>query len=131
MIQSIASTLSLQTLRQLSPSPIRNTEPHERLTTGQRAAPPTETETNSAPVKTTSINPLVISASFDQAVAGDSAQLGKSLVQPSPGVSADRTFVDTNEDAANSRALQTRQSLSVSAISLANQQKQELLQLFR
>ncbi|WP_349644076.1 flagellin, partial [Rhodopseudomonas palustris] len=38
---------------------------------------------------------------------------------------------DTNEEAANSQALSTRQSIAVSALSLANQSQQGVLQLLR
>jgi flagellin-like hook-associated protein FlgL len=45
--------------------------------------------------------------------------------------SANLTQADINLEAANSQALQTRQSLSVSALSLANQAQQSVLQLLR
>ncbi|MFH6785391.1 MULTISPECIES: DUF1522 domain-containing protein [Methylobacterium] len=41
------------------------------------------------------------------------------------------TDADLNEEAANSQALSTRQSLTVSALSLANQSQQSILQLLR
>ncbi|MET3908858.1 flagellin [Bradyrhizobium sp. S3.3.6] len=41
------------------------------------------------------------------------------------------TLADTNEEAANSQALSTRQSIGVSALSLANQSQQSVLQLLR
>jgi flagellin-like hook-associated protein FlgL len=41
------------------------------------------------------------------------------------------TLADTNEEAANSQALSTRQSIAVSALSLANQSQQSVLQLLR
>ena len=40
-------------------------------------------------------------------------------------------LADTNEEAANSQALATRQSIAVSALSLANQSQQAVLQLLR
>ena len=40
-------------------------------------------------------------------------------------------LADTNEEAANSQALATRQSIAVSALSLANQSQQSVLQLLR
>ena len=40
-------------------------------------------------------------------------------------------LADTNEEAANSQALTTRQQLSVSALGLANQAQQSVLQLLR
>jgi flagellin len=41
------------------------------------------------------------------------------------------TIADTNEEAANSQALSTRQSIAVSALALANQSQQSVLQLLR
>jgi hypothetical protein len=41
------------------------------------------------------------------------------------------TLADTNEEAANSQALATRQSIAVSALGLANQSQQSVLQLLR
>jgi flagellin len=40
-------------------------------------------------------------------------------------------LADTNKEAANSQALATRQSIAVSALSLANQSQQSVLQLLR
>ena len=45
--------------------------------------------------------------------------------------SANLTNADLNEEAANSQALTTRQSLGISALSLANQAQQGILQLLR
>ena len=45
--------------------------------------------------------------------------------------SAALTLADTNEEAANSQALSTRQSIATSALSLANQAQQSVLQLLR
>src|SRR6202035_3191496 len=41
------------------------------------------------------------------------------------------TLADSNEEAANSQALSTRQSVATSALSLANQSQQSVLQLLR
>ncbi|WP_315831482.1 flagellin [Bradyrhizobium prioriisuperbiae] len=41
------------------------------------------------------------------------------------------TLADSNEEAANSQALSTRQSIAVSALALANQSQQSVLQLLR
>ena len=41
------------------------------------------------------------------------------------------TLADSNEEAANSQALSTRQSIATSALSLANQSQQSVLQLLR
>jgi flagellin-like hook-associated protein FlgL len=45
--------------------------------------------------------------------------------------SANLTLADANEEAANSQALSTRQSIAVSALALANQSQQSVLQLLR
>jgi flagellin len=45
--------------------------------------------------------------------------------------SANLTLADSNEEAANSQALSTRQSIATSALSLANQSQQSVLQLLR
>jgi len=45
--------------------------------------------------------------------------------------SSNLTLADTNEEAANSQALSTRQSIAVSALSLANTSQQSVLQLLR
>jgi flagellin len=45
--------------------------------------------------------------------------------------SANLTNADLNEEAANSQALSTRQSLAISALSLANTAQQGVLQLLR
>jgi flagellin-like hook-associated protein FlgL len=42
-----------------------------------------------------------------------------------------RILADTNEEAANSQAPSTRQSIAVSALALANQSQQSVLQLLR
>ena len=45
--------------------------------------------------------------------------------------SANLTLADSNEEAANSQALSTRQSIAVSALALSNQAQQSVLQLLR
>jgi flagellin-like hook-associated protein FlgL len=45
--------------------------------------------------------------------------------------SSNLTLADSNEEAANSQALSTRQSIATSALSLANQAQQSVLQLLR
>ncbi|OPF92664.1 DUF1522 domain-containing protein [Rhodopseudomonas palustris] len=55
----------------------------------------------------------------------------KSLINVLQTGSANLTLADTNEEAANSQALSTRQSIAVSALSLANQSQQSVLQLLR
>ena len=46
-------------------------------------------------------------------------------------MAGDLTLADTNEEAANLLALQTRQSLAQSSLSLANQAEQSVLNLIR
>jgi hypothetical protein len=55
----------------------------------------------------------------------------KNLINTLQTGSANLTIADTNEEAANSQALSTRQSIAVSALGLANQAQQSVLQLLR
>jgi flagellin len=55
----------------------------------------------------------------------------KNLINALQTGSANLTNADLNEEAANSQALSTRQSLSISALSLANTAQQGVLQLLR
>jgi flagellin-like hook-associated protein FlgL len=55
----------------------------------------------------------------------------KKLIDVLQTGSATLTLADTNEEAANSQALSTRQSIAVSALALANQSQQSVLQLLR
>jgi flagellin-like hook-associated protein FlgL len=55
----------------------------------------------------------------------------KNLINILDTGSANLTNADLNEEAANSQALSTRQSLGISALSLANQAQQGILQLLR
>jgi flagellin-like hook-associated protein FlgL len=55
----------------------------------------------------------------------------KSLINVLQTGASNLTLADTNEEAANSQALSTRQSIAVSALSLANQSQQGVLQLLR
>jgi flagellin len=55
----------------------------------------------------------------------------KQLINVLQTGSSNLTLADTNEEAANSQALSTRQSIAVSALSLANQSQQSVLQLLR
>jgi len=55
----------------------------------------------------------------------------KSLINVLQTGSANLTLADPNEEAANSQALSTRQSIAVSALALANQSQQSVLQLLR
>ncbi len=55
----------------------------------------------------------------------------KKIINVLQSGSAALTLADSNEEAANSQALSTRQSIAVSALSLANQSQQSVLQLLR
>ena len=55
----------------------------------------------------------------------------KNLINVLDTGAANLTNADLNEEAANSQALSTRQSLGISALSLANQAQQGILQLLR
>ena len=55
----------------------------------------------------------------------------KNLINVLQTGSANLTLADTNEEAANSQALATRQSIAVSALALANQAQASVLQLLR
>jgi flagellin-like hook-associated protein FlgL len=55
----------------------------------------------------------------------------KNLIDVLQTGASNLTLADTNEEAANSQALSTRQSIAVSALSLANQSQQSVLQLLR
>jgi flagellin len=55
----------------------------------------------------------------------------KSLINVLQSGASNLTLADANEEAANSQALSTRQSIAVSALSLANQSQQSVLQLLR
>jgi flagellin len=55
----------------------------------------------------------------------------KNLINVLQTGSSNLTLADTNAEAANSQALSTRQSIAVSALALANQSQQSVLQLLR
>jgi flagellin len=55
----------------------------------------------------------------------------KNLINVLQTGSSNLTLADPNEEAANSQALATRQSIAVSALSLANQSQQAVLLLLR
>ena len=55
----------------------------------------------------------------------------KNLINVLQTGSTNLTIADTNEEAANSQALSTRQSIAGSALALANQSQQSVLQLRR
>jgi flagellin len=55
----------------------------------------------------------------------------KNLINVLQTGSSNLTLADTNQEAANSQALSTRQSIAVSALALANQSQSSVLQLLR
>jgi flagellin len=55
----------------------------------------------------------------------------KSLINVLQTGASNLTLADSNEEAANSQALSTRQSIAVSALALANQSQESVLQLLR
>ena len=55
----------------------------------------------------------------------------KNLINVLQTGASNLTLADTNEEAANSQALSTRQSIAVSALALANQSQQSVLQLLQ
>jgi flagellin len=55
----------------------------------------------------------------------------KNLINVLSTGSSNLTLADTNEEAANSQALSTRQSIAVSALALANQSQQSVLKLLQ
>jgi len=57
-------------------------------------------------------------------------EFSKELVNVLETGAANLTLADTNEEAANVLALQTRQQLSTSALSLTSQAEQGILRLF-
>jgi flagellin-like hook-associated protein FlgL len=58
-------------------------------------------------------------------------EFNKNLINVLQTGSSNLTLADANEEAANSQALSTRQSIATSALALANQSQQNVLQLLR
>jgi hypothetical protein len=58
-------------------------------------------------------------------------EFAKNLIAVLQTGSSNLTLADTNEEAANSQALSTRQSIAVSALALANQSQQSVLKLLQ
>jgi flagellin len=105
-------------LASLSPAPTSST------TLGQRAltkisAPP---DTLRSEASTLGSNLSVVQIRQD---------FNKNLINVLQTGSSNLTLADTNEEAANSQALSTRQSIAVSALALANQSQQSVLQLLQ
>ncbi|MCP1538189.1 MULTISPECIES: flagellin [Methylorubrum] len=79
----------------------------------------------------TSLNSLSSTLGSNLSVVQTRQDFTKNLVNVLETGSANLTNADMNEEAANSQALSTRQSLGISALSLANQANQGILQLLR
>jgi len=80
---------------------------------------------------TTMLKSQASSLSSNLAVVQNRQDFSKQLINILDTGAANLTNADLNEEAANSQALSTRQSLGISALSLANQAQQGVLQLLR
>jgi hypothetical protein len=80
---------------------------------------------------TTTLRSQASSFGSNLSVVQNRQDFNKNLINVLQTGSANLTQADVNQEAANSQALSTRQSLSVSALSLANQSQQSVLQLLR
>ncbi|OXE37993.1 flagellin, partial [Methylobacterium radiotolerans] len=79
-------------------------------------------------------NPLTSAASSlgsNLSVVQNRQDFSKQLINVLQTGSANLTNADLNQEAANSQALSTRQSMGISALSLANSAQQGVLQLLR
>jgi flagellin len=95
-------------------------------------------DSNSATKVLTSLNAAGNSLRTEASTLGSNLSIvqirqdfNKNLINVLQTGSANLTIADTNEEAANSQALSTRQSIAVSALALANQSQQSVLQLLR
>ena len=79
---------------------------------------------------TTTLAPLPIPTVRDVGVARPSAQ-GQAMINTLTTGADQLTLADSNEEGANLLALQTRQQLSTTALSLAAQADQNVLRLFQ
>ncbi|OAF13652.1 flagellar protein [Bradyrhizobium centrolobii] len=95
-------------------------------------------DSNSANAILTSLNAASTTLRSEASTLGSNLSIvqirqdfSKNLINVLQTGSSSLTLADTNEEAANSQALSTRQSIAVSALSLANQSQQSVLQLLR
>jgi flagellin len=95
-------------------------------------------DSNSANTILTSLNAASTTLRSEASTLGSNLSIvqirqdfSKNLINVLQTGSSNLTLADTNEEAANSQALSTRQSIAVSALSLANQSQQSVLQLLR
>ncbi|GEP08796.1 flagellin [Methylobacterium gnaphalii] len=104
-------------------------------TTGANSNFQADADVNAAVSKlTTASNTLRTQASTfgsNLSVVQNRQDFSKQLINVLDTGAANLTSADLNEEAANSQALSTRQSLGISALSLANQAQQGILQLLR
>ena len=80
---------------------------------------------------TSSLKNLAATYGSNLSVVQNRQDFTKNMINILDTGSANLTNADLNEEAANSQALSTRQSLGISALSLANQANQGILQLLR
>ena len=105
-------------LANLNPGDFKDNEAVNRVVSGLNAA----SGTLRAQASTLGSNLSIVQVRQD---------FSKNLINVLQTGSANLTLADTNEEAANSQALSTRQSIAVSALALANQSQQSVLQLLR
>ncbi|KIU33527.1 hypothetical protein SR39_12755, partial [Methylobacterium radiotolerans] len=78
-----------------------------------------------------SLNSAASTLGSNLSVVQNRQDFSKQLVNVLSTGSANLTNADLNQEAANSQALSTRQSMGISALSLANSAQQGVLQLLR
>jgi flagellin-like hook-associated protein FlgL len=95
-------------------------------------------DNNGTNVVLTSLNTASISLRSQASAFGANLSIvqirqdfNKNIINVLQTGSSNLTLADANEEAANSQALSTRQSIATSALSLANQSQQAVLQLLR
>ena len=96
------------------------------------------TDINSANTVLSSLNAALTTLQSEASALGSNLSIvqirqdfNKNLINVLQTGSSNLTLADTNEEAANSQALSTRQSIAVSALALANQSQSSVLQLLR
>ncbi|HXB77789.1 MAG TPA: flagellin [Bradyrhizobium sp.] len=95
-------------------------------------------DTNSANSVLTALNTASVTLRSQASAFGANLSIvqirqdfNKNLINVLQTGSSNLTLADSNEEAANSQALATRQSIATSALALANQSQQNVLQLLR
>jgi flagellin len=95
-------------------------------------------DSNSANKILTSLNAASTTLRAESSALGSNLSIvqirqdfNKNLINVLQTGASNLTLADTNEEAANSQALSTRQSIAVSALALANQSQASVLQLLR